>query len=147
MSQQRVSTASDCMGGAAEFQIEMDLFSLAVHCWHRGSYKYLFEDLGWKESTLIIHAFFSLIWLLNVPTDGSTEEAQSTMSAWLSVSFHSGVWLCGTLLQCDHRLEHLLLLPVLPVPSALERLPAQKERDTSQWVTPPTNSNKYNYKW
>lgn len=43
-----------------------------------------------------------------------------------------GVWLCGSLLQCDHRLEHFLFLPVLSVSSAMERMSDQEEWDTCQ---------------
>lgn len=63
---------------------------------------------------------------------------------WLNVVFHTdfscvsevdfvlspvGVLLCGSLLQCHHQLESLLLLPVLPATSAMARVPPREEQD------------------
>lgn len=62
------------------------------------------------------------------------KKLQKKTSFFLLFSLSEGMWLCGSVLQCDHWLEHILLLPVIPVSSALGWMSHPEKWKPSQWV-------------
>lgn len=73
-------------------------------------------------------------WALDGVQAGAALPAASVILPW---SLPSGLPLRWAVLQCHHWVERVLLLQVLPVPAALERMPCHQEWDCGRQVWGP----------
>lgn len=73
-------------------------------------------------------------WILDGVQGGAALPAASMILPW---PLPSGLPLRWAVLQCYHRVERLLLLQVLPVPAALERMSCHQEWDCGRQVWGP----------